>query len=60
MAKSNSVDEFEVSNFDIPVEVSNYIEELLVDYKAGLRKFSELKKENLRLRQHDSFLKKKD
>jgi len=30
MAKSYSKEEFEISNFDIPIELSNYIEELLM------------------------------
>jgi len=59
MAKSDSEEKFEVRDFDIPVEVSNYIEELLIDYKAVLRKFSKLKKKNSRLRQWESFQKEK-
>jgi len=51
MANLESKDEIEVNKFNIPKEVSNYIDDLYCDYKATLGKISELKKKNSKLKQ---------
>jgi len=51
MANSESEDEIEISNFNIPKKVLNYKDELCSDYKAALSKIFELKKENSKLKQ---------
>jgi len=46
--------EFKASYPKIPIEISNYIDELCFSYICALKKISELKKENSWLRQHNS------
>jgi len=51
--------EIEVSHSKIPIKVLKYINELYLNLKSSLKKISELKKENSRLRQHDFSRKEK-
>jgi len=48
-----------VSNLKIPVKVSKYIDELCLSLKTSLKRISELKKENSKLRQHETSWKEK-
>lgn len=50
---SDSDKEIEVSNFKIPAKVSKYINELCLSLKVSLKRISELKKENSKLKQHE-------
>lgn len=53
MADSDLEEEIEGNHSKIPDEVSNYINELCLEYKSAHKKISELKKENAKLRQLD-------
>lgn len=45
--------DFEVKYPEIPIEVSNFINELCSEFKYALERIFKLKKENSLLRQHD-------
>ena len=51
--------EIEVKHSNMPIEVSNYINELCFEFKTALKRISSLKKENSLLRQLDVSQKEK-
>jgi len=56
---SNSDKEVKVSNLKISVKVSKYIDEFCLSLKTSLKRISELKNENSKLRQQETLWKEK-